>query len=353
MHKVTGFALAMSLASVASAQQRVDLAVLVDAMPGPRTQVLVLGSVHLSQGDAAKRFDPASLEPLLRRLAAFRPDTITIEALAGETCALMRLRETYKGVLDYCPDVAEARAATGLDALAALDAIDATLEDWPAQPSTVQRRRLASLFLAAGEPASALVQWWQLPDAERHAGDGLDDALVGLLRKREANSNENYQIAARLAARLGLQRVYAVDDHTGDNLAIDDEAAFEKAIRAAWDGASAQAKQARERVQALQAGGDMLGTYRAINDPAYLRVAIDADFGQASRDPSPQRFGRQYVGGWEARNLRMVANIRVAFREHPGARVLSVVGASHKPWFDGLLGQMQGVDIVDAGTVLR
>jgi hypothetical protein len=32
--------------------------------------------------------------------------------------------------------------------------------------------------------------------------------------------------------------------------------------------------------------------------------------------------------------------------------VLCIVGASHKPWFDGLLGQMQGVDVVDVEKVL-
>ena len=114
-----------------------------------------------------------------------------------------------------------------------------------------------------------------------------------------------------------------------------------------------EAKRARERVDALHASGDLLATYRAINDPAYLRAAIDADFGQALRDPSPGRYGRQYVGGWESRNLRMAANVHVAFREHPGARVLCVVGSSHKPWFDSLLGQMQGVELVDAGKILE
>ena len=49
----------------------------------------------------------------------------------------------------------------------------------------------------------------------------------------------------------------------------------------------------------------------------------------------------------------MVANLRAAFREHPGTRVLAVVGASHKPWFDALLGMMQGVEVVDAARVLR
>lgn len=353
MRKHWLFALAMSVAATAQAQTRVDLSTLDEAMPGPRTQVLVLGSVHLSQGNTGT-FDATSLKPVLERLRAFRPQIITIESMAGETCDLMRRRPSYKDVVEsYCPDVAHARAATGLDVAAALDAIDTALAAWPEKPTPIQRRHLTSLYLAAGEPASALAQWWQLPESERHAGDGLDESLVQAMRKREVSANENYQIGARLAADLGLQRVVPIDDHIGDNLVITDEAAFEKAIRRAWDGASDEAKQSRAKVETLRQAGDMLEVYRSVNAPAYLRQAIDADFGQALREPSPQRFGRHYVGGWEARNLRMVANIRVAFREHPGARVLSIVGSSHKPWLDGLLGLMQGVDLVDAEKVLR
>jgi hypothetical protein len=59
------------------------------------------------------------------------------------------------------------------------------------------------------------------------------------------------------------------------------------------------------------------------------------------------------VAGWEIRNLCMVANVRETFRERPGARVLSIVGASHEPWFDHWLGQLQGVNIVDTAEVLE
>lgn len=354
--RIAAALLALGLGGMAGgsvAAQPVDLTGLDAGMPGPPTRVLVLGSVHLAQDAPADGIAPAALAPVLDRLAAFRPDIITIEALSGETCVLIRQRAAYRDVRDYCPDVAAARAATGLDVLPALDAIDAALADWPAHPSPAQRRHLAALFLAAGEPASALVQWWQLDAAERRAGDGLDDTLVALLRKRETAPNENYQVAARLAARLGLQRLHAVDDHLGDSLVVTDAPAFEAAIRQAWDGAGEPARRARTQVEALQRSGDWLATYRAVNDPDYLQLAIASDFGQALRDPSPQRFGRQYVGGWEARNLHMVANLRAAFREHPGARVLAVVGASHKPWFDALLGMMQGVEVVDAARVLR
>ncbi len=350
---ILGIVLGTLWAGVGPARAQVDLSSLDDGMPGPRTQVLVLGSVHLSQS-GPEQFDPAALRPLLQRLAAYKPDIITIEGLSGETCEAMRHRTAYRQlVADYCPDVAPAQAALGIDTWAALDQVDAMLEAWPAQPMPAQRRHLAALFLAAGDPSSALVQWWQLPEIERHAGDGLDDALVQALRKRESSPNENVQVAARLAAQRGLQRLFPVDDHTGDNLDLDDEDAFGEAIQRAWDGASAEWKRTRERVDALHASGDMLATYRAVNSPEVLRLAIAADFGQALRDPSPQRFGRQYVGGWESRNLHMVANVHVAFRDRPGARVLSIVGSSHKPWFDSLLGQMQGVDVVDALQVLE
>lgn len=280
------FALCLSLSSAGFAQaglaqERVDLSALDEAMPGPRTQVLVLGSVHLSQGGPEK-FDPAALQPVLQRLAAYKPDIITIEGLPGETCELMRHRVEYKqAVEDYCPDVAPAQAALGIDTWTALDQVDAALKAWPSQPTAAQRRHLAALFLAAGDPSSAMVQWWQLPDAERRAGDGLADTLVQALRKRESSRNENVQVAARLAARLGLQRVFPVDDHTGDSLVIDDEDAFGKAITQAWHGASAEALRSRERVDALHASGDMLATYRAVNSPEALRLAIASDFGQA------------------------------------------------------------------------
>ncbi|TAH42145.1 MAG: hypothetical protein EYC71_11235, partial [Gammaproteobacteria bacterium] len=72
----------------------------------------------------------------------------------------------------------------------------------------------------------------------------------------------------------------------------------------------------------------------------------------AMGDPSPQHYGQRYVAGWETRNLRMAANIRAAFRDRPGARVLVIVGNSHKPWLDHLLGLMQGIDLVDAQKIL-
>jgi hypothetical protein len=343
--------IAIAWSSAASAQ--VDLSVLDEGMKGPRAQVLVLGTMHLS--GFPESFKPESLEPVLARLAAFEPDVITIEGISGEGCDLMARHPAVYGAdaMAYCRHTDEAKRATGLDVPAAIAKVKATLADWPAEPTPAQRRQLAALFLAANERASALVQWLRLPVAQRRVGDGLDAPLVALLEDLRTRRNENYLVAAPLAARLGLERVFAVDDHTGDNIAIDDEDAFEKAVRGAWDSAKVQARPLREREAALSKGGDMLAAYRHANRLDTLRTAVAVDFGAAMRDPSPRHYGQRYVAGWEARNLRMVANIRAAFRDQPGARVLVIVGSSHKPWFDNLLGTLLGVDLVDAEKVLQ
>ncbi|WP_258223214.1 DUF5694 domain-containing protein, partial [Stenotrophomonas sp. HMWF023] len=78
-----------------------------------------------------------------------------------------------------------------------------------------------------------------------------------------------------------------------------------------------------------------------------------ADFGAALVEPSPQGFGRNYVGYWETRNLRMVANIREVLGQHPGTRLLAIVGASHKGYYEAYLDMMHDVQLVDAEEVLR
>lgn len=346
--------LSLSLFGPAMAQPKVDLSKLDTGMAGPRAQVLVLGSVHLSE--MPKSFKPESLDPLLDRLAAFKPELITIEAISGEGCDLVARHPAVYAPEDvdrFCRDPSPARAATGLDVPAAIAEVRKTLKTWPAQPTPAQRRRLAATFLAANDSASAFVQWLYLPKSERHVGDGLDAALVALLQRFETRNNESFQIAAPVAVRLGLQRLYAVDDHTGDNVYIDDPERYGKAIQKAWDSAGAAALASRKQQDTLTEQSQMLALYRLINTPEAQRLKIDADFGAAMRETSPQHYGQLYVAGWEGRNLRMVANIRAAFADYPGARVLSIVGATHKPWFDNLLGQMQGVDVIDAGKILK
>lgn len=340
----------LALSPFAMAQPPMDLASLDEGMHGEPAQVLVLGSTHLAE---LEDFDAALLDPLLDRLAGFAPEIITIEALSGEECDLYaRHPQVYPGAVDWCPATDAARAATGLDVPAAIAAVQESLGNWPDNATPAQRRRLAALFLAAGDRASAYVQWLQLDAEEQHAGDGLDETLVAQLRKLGTVNSETYQIAAPLAARLGLPRLHAIDNHTGDHLKISDVDAFGQEISQAWSAGAPAYAQVLERQRTLARGEDMIGLYRYLNGPESLEAAAVGNIRGPMQAESQTGYPQAWVAGWEIRNLRMVANIRETFRERPGARVLSIVGVSHKPWFDAWLSQLQGVEMVNVADVL-
>jgi hypothetical protein len=341
-------ALGLALLSAAAHAAPADFA-------GPPTRIVVLGTPHLA--DLPTPPEPGWLVPLLDRLAASRPDLIVIEAVPGAQCEqLRRLAPLYAGAAaNYCPSLEIAARSTGLDAVGALPALHQRLADWPAAPTAADRRRLAGLFAAAGERASAVVQWLRLPADERREGDGVDAALAAALAKWAAHPNENYAIGAHLAARLGHERVYAVDDHSADSIQATAGPGFEAAIGRIWANPAVKrlmAEQQREQ-GAIRDGASLLAHYRWTNAAATLRAFAEGDQVAAARDAVPPLHGRQYLAWWETRNLRMVAAIRAAAGNRPGARVLAIVGASHKRDYERLLGLMTDWQVDPVAPLLR
>jgi Family of unknown function (DUF5694) len=319
--------------------------------------VAVLGSTHLGQRDGT--FDLTTLEPLLDKLAKFNPTIITHEGLSGEQCdTIKRHPSIYPKIFDdYCGSYNKAIQASEIPFAQARSEVETLLKTWPAAPTPSQRRRLAVLFLASGDQPSARVQWLQLSLVERIKADGVTDTMLLLLNRVGAKPNETDEIGVTLAARLGLQRVYAVDDHTSDSIQASAPEGLEAAIQAHWSSANPAKFPAIATMQAMDAGmttGEgVLAAYRFYNAPETQRAFVELDFKGALALQSPQLYGRQYVAWYEVRNLRMVANIRSAFGNSPGARVLNAVGASHKAYYEAYLSQMSEVELVDMGEILK
>jgi hypothetical protein len=348
------------LVAPATAQTPFDPRAYQQRLVGQPTRVLVLGTPHLS--GTPEGWDPAVLEPLLARLAAFRPDVITIEALSGQQLAsLWQYRETF-------PDSARAyggrlmivaaagSAGTGMDMAEAEAEARRLLRAWPAAPTPAQRRRLAALFATAADPHSALVQWWRLDPAERKAEDGITNALAALLNEYERRRNENHLIGSRLAARLGLERVFAIDTQDDDVMTPEQMEIFGRELFEPIGDSMRAHPRFRPLMEATQRMGsaeETLAAYRLANRPESGRLQADLEWRTTLDRTTTQDVGRIRIAGWEVRNLRMVANARQAMAAHPGGRVLVIVGAGHKPWFDAYLDMMTDVRLVDAGAVLR
>lgn len=352
--------LALMIPAMATAQERFDPRAYQRRIHGSPTQILVLGTPHLS--GTPDGWDPAVLAPLLDRLAAFRPDVIAIETLSGQAfSALWTFRSihgdaatTYGNRLMMV--AAAGSAGTGLDMPQAEAEARRLLAEWPATPTPAQRRRLAAVFAAAGDHYSALVQWWRLDPAERRAGDGVNATLAAQLDEYERRRNENHYIGVRLAARLGLERVFPTDAQDDDTLTPQQMEEFERSLvpgLVAEFRANPALQPLIRAAQELRTPDEVMTTYRTINRPTIGRLNADGEWLRVIDRPTPGDVGRVRTAGWEARNLRMAANIREAASRAPGGRVLVIVGSGHKPWLDAYLAMMSDVAVVDPATVLR
>ena len=323
------------------------------ARRGDLSPVAVLGTAHLSA--LPKEFDISRLSGLVEKLVAWKPAKITIENLSGPQCDYLKAFEfaypdTWK---TYCRDPAVARAALGLDGAAAEAEIERILATATIERPAAQRRRLAALFLAAGEPASAMVQWMRLPASERHSDNVLSQALVDFLISQESRRSEINLIAVPLAVRLGHERLYPVDDHTGDRAGGPNDDLYEPEILAIWknDAVSERRKLDVDWEKRLAAGENVLDWYRWLNSPEVTRQAVTGDFGAAAGSKMPGNSGREYLAYWETRNMRMVANIREAVG--PGSRLIAIVGAGHKAYYERYLGVSSDIEIADIDQILR
>ena len=89
----------------------------------------------------------------------------------------------------------------------------------------------------------------------------------------------------------------------------------------------------------------LLGFSEMFESETFLLIHLDR--------PGVAEFVRARAEAIGIRNLRMVANIREVLGRKAGTRMLTIVGASHKGYYEAYLNQMHDVVLTDAETVLK
>ncbi|HEU4564229.1 MAG TPA: DUF5694 domain-containing protein [Gemmatimonadaceae bacterium] len=179
--------------------------------------------------------------------------------------------------------------------------------------------------LAAYRPTKVAVEW------ERDEQAKLDSLYREYRAGRlPARASEVYQIGFRLAARLGHERVYAVDTERHEALMqaiIPFEGEFEAADTTdAW----------RARYRRYRAWDDSMKTTRSLaaqlrhmNDPAIIRCDAGSYLvGFFSVGGDTSYVGPDFIGGWYDRNLRIFRNLQ-RITTAPDERIFVVYGAGH------------------------
>lgn len=323
-------------------------------LAGGPIQVLVLGTSHLS--GMKESLPQAHLSLLLDKLTAFSPDIIAIEGLSGISCGILKEYQSVYGDTwkNYCWDPAYVLEHLNITPAQAV-AKSHEFIDLPENQATPEKRReMAAYFFAAGLTDSATLQWLQLSDAERIAENGVNGKLKKWLDKRVLSSNESVSIAATLGAKLGLRYLHPMDDHTADIVYHNAPEGMWDVLQKLWQSTS------EEKTKYRQTEKDLLGSpqgvldyYRFLNNQFSQQVTIDADFGSAATLTEKNNIARRYVAWWQSRGLKMAAHVVEATARNPSAKVLVLVGASHKPYFDAYLNQMHDFELVPVNAVLK
>lgn len=326
------------------------------------TEVFVLGTPHLS--GVADRFEPSMVDALIAALDDFGPDAIAVEKISGRQAAAMerwggrfdRVAERFAGAFLYHGNrIQEDTGWSWSEANRRADSLLAVARSDSAALDAERRLTLIRSLTAAYRLPSATLHWKSLAPEERSAQDVLPDTTAADLNTRLDAANEVYSIGMRLAHERGLQRLYPIDDQTEKDRVAEVfpviSTAIGDSIRALFK-THPVFRRADSLEQAGLDAGTLLPMYRYVNQETVGRANVKLQSGTLLDADLSDAAGDRWVALWQTRNLHMVGHIQRVIAQHPGERVLVIVGSSHKLFFDVYLRRMMGVQVVEAETVL-
>jgi Family of unknown function (DUF5694) len=211
-----------------------------------------------------------------------------------------------------------------------LDLADMNVDDVLSPARQKQMEDLVSA-LALYKPTRIAVEI--TPDKQAELNARYLDYRAG---KYTLKRDEVDQIALRLAAKLNLAQVDAVDDFDpppGPQEAYD-VASFAEANgqKDKWDAYIAHAQQMAAEDTAYLHSHTLSAWFLHANEPASLAALNQPYYEKATFGDWKQHPGANWVGGWYARNLTIFSNLRRI--SSPNDRVLVLFGAGHGYFFN-------------------
>ncbi len=181
--------------------------------------------------------------------------------------------------------------------------------------------------LAAVRPTQVAVEW--PADGQNQLDQRYADYRAG---RYQLSASETDQIGLRLAARLGLEKVAAVD-WLKEPPGRDSDYDFPAWAKAHGKGPAWQAEVRRQQAEAdattrLMACTPVSSWIRRLNTPQ-ARSAMQRSYYEIARlGDNTANPGANWVGAWYARNLYILNNL-TALARGPKDRIVVIYGAGH------------------------
>jgi len=320
------------------------------------TDVMVLATVHLRATKESLNKD--SLAPIVSKLKKYSPTAIAIEALRpADIISMIHGADEYNSVLSqFVGDTflilanqeQKSLALTPNQAMRKMNVLVTS-----ASIVNEQREEIIRLAVAAYDKNTALLHWQYL--AGTFTTTKLSSALRFYLKELSSKNNEVNQIAISLAIKSGVNRLYPIDDHLDKDIypeVIEDLMPFFKESTSISDLRKSEyvTKPMKLQKQAVKTG-NWLALYSWINSEAYKAQVINDEWRLFVDEDFPVKSSLARLALWEVRNLNMVSNIMRVVAKNIGGKIVIVVGANHKVFFEDYLSRMIGVNLVQFNDI--
>jgi len=320
------------------------------------TDVMVLATVHLRATKEPLHKD--SLAPIISKLKTYSPTAIAIEALRpADIISMIHGADEYKNVLSqFVGDAflilaSEEQKSLALTPNQAIRKMNLLL----ASTSVIneQREEIIRLAVAAYDKNTALLHWQYLADT--YTTTTLSSTLQDYLKEQYSKNHEVNQIAISLAIKSGVNRLYPIDDHLDKDIyleVIEDLMPFfkESTSISALRKSEYVTKPMKLQEQAVKTG-NWLALYSWINSEAYKAQVINDEWRLFVDKDLPVKPSLARLALWEVRNLNMASNIMRVVAKNIGGKIVIVVGANHKVFFEDYLSRMIGVNLVQFNDI--
>jgi hypothetical protein len=309
------------------------------------------------------------LDSLIAHLAKFKPDVIAVEAITPNLIyELKRKQEISSLAKEVLQTFASEQLKLGKMAqdILNISQVEAQqdykrtfrmfVKDGFYRISSKQRARLILLMLAMYDPNSALLQWEYYKEDEKQTQSYIPKNIAEILEEKLKRVNEIPALAVRLALELGLQRLYPVDDFE-DLDAVEEylpQLKKEMAVNPLFKKTkkSEVYLEAEQRLAESITTNDLLSYYRFLNSAKYIVSDVQTQWGKLLQVKSSSGAARKRLGLWETRNLKITSHIRTVNAMHPGARILVIYGAAHKPFLEEYLSSLIDVKLKEFEDIL-
>ena len=312
-----------------------------------KTQVLVLGTIHLEQ---TKGVQKSFIDRLLDSLTLYNFNVIAIEQMPSELLLDIERRPgpQWKDLLsNYGNTIKIGKQFQKLYNINYDNAqliIDSLLTKNELTES--DRIKFIKASLCAYDPWTASLQYQLISNKKI-----VDTTAVLLLNKYNKSLNEINLVGVNLAKKMSLNKLYPIDNFQDETILLHDFPEFLNDYQASQDKIKLLLKNPfYDKLDSIKSGdinkGDLFDTYKFLNSGEYMSEDKKGQWDIWLKTNFKSKTDRSRYSLWEMRNLQIAANIMRLVASYPEKKILVIIGSSHKSFIENSLKQMSDVEVL-------